>query len=280
MDLEYSKEQLDQMRAYYGLDQPVFTQLVQTVKKNLKGDLGLSIHYKKPVAAVLRERLPWSLSVMGAALILSLAAGTFLALLGMQKNWIDRTVFKILSALTEIPAYLIGLLLLFLAAAKISWLPLSGGAVAFARYETSGERAWDLISHGLLPVLSLVIALFPGFYFTARASFLEVMAKPYLLNARAKGLKAGRIRWSYIFRNGMTPIVVRFFLNVGTAVGGTLLVENVFAYPGLGLVMREAVRYRDYMMIQGFFLMSTVLVLTSLFLADVLNAEIDREELK
>ena len=64
MDLEYSKEQLDQMRAYYGLDQPVFTQLVQTVKKNLKGDLGLSIHYKKPVAAVLRERLPWSLSVM------------------------------------------------------------------------------------------------------------------------------------------------------------------------------------------------------------------------
>ena len=73
MDLEYSKEQLDQMRAYYGLDQPVFTQLVQTVKKNLKGDLGLSIHYKKPVAAVLRERLPWSLSVMGAALILSLA---------------------------------------------------------------------------------------------------------------------------------------------------------------------------------------------------------------
>ena len=217
---------------------------------------------------------------MGAALILSLAAGTFLALLGMQKKWIDRTVFKILSALTEIPAYLIGLLLLFLAAAKISWLPLSGGAVGFARYETSGERAWDLISHGLLPVLSLVIALFPGFYFTARASFLEVMAKPYLLNARAKGLKAGRIRWSYIFRNGMTPIVVRFFLNVGTAVGGTLLVENVFAYPGLGLVMREAVRYRDYMMIQGFFLMSTVLVLTSLFLADVLNAEIDREELK
>lgn len=69
-------------------------------------------------------------------------------------------------------------------------------------------------------------------------------------------------------------------MNVGTAVGGTLLVENVFAYPGLGLVMREAVRYRDYMMIQGFFLMSTVLVLTSLFLADVLNAEIDREELK
>lgn len=280
MDMEYSKEQLDQMRAYYGLDQPLITQLVQTVRKNLTGDLGLSIHYKKPVAVVLKERLPWSLSVMGVSLILSLVTGTALALLGMQKKWIDRTAFQVLSAMTEVPAYLVGLLLLFLVAAKVSWLPLSGGASAFARYETGGERAWDLISHGFLPVLSLVIVLFPGFYFTARASFLEVMAKPYLLNARAKGLKAGRIRWSYIFRNGMTPIVVRFFLNVGAAVGGTLLVENVFAYPGLGLVMREAVRYRDYMMIQGFFLLSTILVLTSLFLADVLNAGIDREELK
>ncbi len=201
--------------------------------------------------------------------------GTALALFGMQKKRFDRAAFRILSALTEVPAYLVGLLLLFLVAAKVSWLPLSGGATAFARYETGGEKAWDLISHGFLPVLSLDIVMFPGFYFTARASFLEVMSK-----ARAKGLKAGRIRWSYIFRNGMTPIVVRSFLNVGTAVGGTLLIENVFAYPGLGLVMREAVRYRDYTMIQGFFLLSTVLVLTSLFLADVLNAGIDREELR
>ena len=280
MDTEYSKEQLDQMRAYYGLDQPLAEQLAQTVRKNLTGDLGLSIHYKKPVTTVLKERLPWSLSVMGVSLIVSLVTGTALALFGMQKKWFDRAAFRILSALTEVPAYFGGLLRLFLVAAKVAWLPLSGGATAFARYETGGEKAWDLISHGFLPVLSLVIVMFPGFYFTARASFLEVMSKPYLMNARAKGLKAGRIRWSYIFRNGMTPIVVRFFLNVGTAVGGTLLIENVFAYPGLGLVMREAVRYRDYTMIQGFFLLSTVLVLTSLFLADVLNAGIDREELR
>lgn len=278
MNVELSKEQIEQMRTYYGMDKPVGIQFADTVRKNLKGDLGLSIHYKKPVADVLKERLPWSLSIMGAALILSMAIGTGLALFGMQRKHFDQVIYKLLSAVTEIPAFLIGLLLLFLVASKVSFIPLSGGAVPFARYGSWFEKASDLFLHALLPVLSLVIVMTPKFYFTARASFLEVMSKPYLLNARAKGLKERRIRWKYIFKNGMTPVVARFFLSVGTAVGGTLLVENVFAYPGLGIVMREAVRYRDYVMIQGFFLLSTMIVLVSLFLADVINAGADREE--
>lgn len=278
MNVEFSKEQVEEMRSYYGMDKPMGAQFLDTVKKNLAGDLGLSIHYKKPVADVLKERLPWSLSIMGAALAMSLTIGTGLALFGMQRKYFDKAVYKIFSALTEIPAFLIGLLLLFLVASRVSWIPLSGGAVPFARYESFWEKAADLFVHALLPVLSLVIVMTPRFYFTARASFLEVMSKPYLLNARAKGLKERRIRWSYIFKNGMTPVVARFFLSVGTAVGGTLLVENVFAYPGLGIVMREAVRYRDYVMIQGFFLLSATVVLVSLFLADVINAGADREE--
>lgn len=277
-NVEFSKEQIEQMRAYYGMDKPVGEQFLDTVRKNLTGDLGLSIHYKKPVADVLKERLPWSLSIMGAALILSMITGTGLALFGMQRKGLDQVVYKLLSAVTEIPAFLTGLLLLFLVASKVSWIPLSGGAVPFARYGSWFEKAADLLVHGFLPVLSLVIVMMPKFYFTARASFLEVMSKPYLLNAKAKGLKERRIRWKYIFKNGMTPVVARFFLSVGTAVGGTLLVENVFAYPGLGIVMREAVRYRDYVMIQGFFLLSSMIVLISLFLADVINAGADRGE--
>lgn len=277
MDAELSKEQLEQMRAYYGMDQPLGSQFLNTVKKNIRGDLGLSIHYKKPVVQVLKERLPWSLSIMASALAASLLLGTVLALFGIQKKGVDRIVYPVLSALSEIPAFLVGLIFLFFVAARVSFLPLSGGITPFARFQSVGELLKDLAAHGVLPVLSLVVVMTPQFYFTARASFLEVMEKPYLLSARAKGLKERRIRWKYIFRNGMTPVVARFFLSVGTAVGGTLLVENVFAYPGLGLVMREAVRYRDYVMLQGFFLLSTAIVLVSLFLADVVNAAIDRE---
>ena len=97
-----------------------------------------------------------------------------------------------------------------------------------------------------------------------------------MLNAKAKGLKEKRILWKYIFINGITPVVARFFLSVGSTVGGTLLIENVFAYPGLGTVMREAVRYRDYTMIQGVFLLSTVIVLVSLLISDIINDFVDK----
>ncbi|MFR1838463.1 MAG: ABC transporter permease subunit, partial [Flavonifractor plautii] len=132
--------------------------------------------------------------------------------------------------------------------------------------------------HSLMPVCALTLVTVPKLFFTARASFFTILGRPYLTNARAKGLTAGRIRTAYILRNAATPIVARFFLSVGGAVGGTILVENVFAYPGLGTVLREAVQYRDYPMLQGVFLLSAVLVLLSLAAADVVNRRLDGEE--
>ena len=122
----------------------------------------------------------------------------------------------------------------------------------------------------------MCIVTIPKFYFTARASFLNILEKPYLLNAKAKGLKENIILWKYIFINGITPIVARVFLSIGSTIGGTLLIENVFAYPGLGTVMKEAVRFRDYTMIQGIFLLSSIIVLISLFISDSINNYIDK----
>ena len=136
----------------------------------------------------------------------------------------------------------------------------------------------DILVHSLMPVCALTLVTVPKLFFTARASFFTILGRPYLTNARAKGLTAGRIRTAYILRNAATPIVARFFLSVGGAVGGTILVENVFAYPGLGTVLREAVQYRDYPMLQGVFLLSAVLVLLSLAAADVVNRRLDGEE--
>ena len=140
------------------------------------------------------------------------------------------------------------------------------------------QRLGDILVHSLMPVCALTLVTVPKLFFTARASFFTILGRPYLTNARAKGLTAGRIRTAYILRNAATPIVARFFLSVGGAVGGTILVENVFAYPGLGTVLREAVQYRDYPMLQGVFLLSAVLVLLSLAAADVVNRRLDGEE--
>lgn len=277
LDIAMSEEQKEFMRAYYGMDKPIHEQLINTIKGNLQGDFGQSIHYKKSAADVIRERLPWTLFIMGITLFSSLIIGVFLALWCIRKPKVDKIIFTVSSFVTEIPSYLIGVLLLFLVAAKVKWIPLSGAVTAFAKYDSTWEMIWDVVVHALMPITAMCIFTIPKFYFTARASFLSIMQKPYLLNAKSKGLKERRIRWRYIFVNGITPILARLFLSVGATIGATMLIENVFAYPGLGTVMREAVKYRDYVMIQDIFLLSTVMVLLSLFVADLLNTLVDRE---
>lgn len=273
---EYSEEQLEKLRAYYGMDKSVPEQFLNTVKMNMQGDLGQSIHYKMPVSEVILSRLPWSLGIMGVTLFISLVTGVLLALVSVRNKPMDRILYGMFSAISEIPPFLIGLLFLFLVAAKVKWIPLSGGVTAFAKFDTTWEYLKDLFVHAMLPVLSLCIVTVPGFYFTSRASFLTVLNKPYVLQGKAKGLTERRICIRYILQNAVTPIVAKLFLSVSTVVGGTLLVENVFAYPGIGTIMRESVRYRDYPMIQGVFLLSAVIVLVSMFLADVLNTSADR----
>ena len=215
---------------------------------------------------------------MGGTLALSLVIGVGLALWCVRRRWADRVLYPVLSALAEVPPFLTGVLLLFLVAARVAWIPLSGAYTAFAEYGSIWARLGDILVHSLMPVAALTLVTVPRFFFTARASFLTILEKPYLTHARAKGLKEGRIRTRYILRNAATPIVARLFLSVGGAVGGTILVENVFAYPGLGTVLREAVQYRDYPMLQGVFLLSAVLVLVSLAAADLVNRRLDREE--
>lgn len=274
---ELTEELKEYLRAYYGLDKPFLSQLWENIANNLRGDLGYSIHYKRPVAELLLERLPWTAFIMFTALTLSLLLGTALALLGLRRKKADGCLFALFSVLGEVPHFLAGILLLFLVAAQVDWLPISGAETAFGIYHSEWEWVRDVLLHALMPLAALTLVTAPGFYFTARASFLSIIRRPYVLAARAKGLREGRIRLHYIFRNALPPIVARFFLSVGAAIGGTMLVENVFAYPGLGTVMREAVKYRDYPLIQGVFLLSTVLVLLSLFAADMINALSDRK---
>ena len=277
VDAEMSEEQKEYMRSYYGMDKPLFQQLWITMGKHLRWDWGQSIHFKAPVGELIGDRLPWTLWIMGGSLILSLLLGVFLALLSVRNPKADRILYGASSFLTEIPAYLIGIVLLFLIGAKVNWIPLSGGKTAFATYDSMWEKLWDLLLHSLLPLTAMCIFTVPKFYFTARSSFLTIKEKGYMTFAKAKGLSEGRIRRRYLLRNGLTPIVVRLFLSVGTTVGATILVENVFAYPGVGLLMREAVKYRDYILMQDIFLLSAVLVLGSLFLGDLLNSLVDKE---
>ena len=271
MDTAYTAQQLAQLREWYGLDKPLTQQFADTVFRNLRGDWGDSIHYRRQVGEVLAQRLPWTAGLMAVSLTASLAAGVALALWCVRSDRADRVISAIASLLCETPPYLLGLLLLFCVAAPSGWLPLGGGETAFAVYTGPLQRLADLALHALLPAVSLWIVMTPGFFFTARASCLAVAARPYLTGARAKGLGERKIRWRYLLCNAAPPIIARAFVSVGQALGGALLVENVFGYPGVGTVMREAVRYRDYPMLQGVFGLSALLMVCSLAAGDWIN---------
>lgn len=272
----YSEEDLQSLRSYYGLDKPVGERFIQTVRNNIHGEFGQSIFYKQSVRTVVLDRLPWTVFIMTMTLLLSLLIGVLLAGISVQHPRFDANLYHFMSVIAEIPAYLIGFLVLFLIAAKVKWIPVSGARTPFANHATQMENLRDILLHALMPVLSLTIVTVPGFYFTSRTSFKTVLGKKYILNAQAKGLSKYRILFSYILLNAVLPIVAHFFLSIGFAVGGTMLVENVFAYPGLGTTIRLAVRYRDYPLIQGVFLLSTAMVMISSFVSDLINYYLSR----
>ena len=271
-----SDAQKEKLMEYYGFDQPLGIQFVTTVRQNLSGDFGMSTYYKKPVWDAVVGKLGWSLYIMGTTLVLSLVFGVGLALLGLQRKRLDMAIYSVMSVLAETPAFLVGIALLFLVAAKVKFIPISGAYTNFGQFDNIWQQGVDILLHSLMPISAMVLVTTPLFYVTARSSFLSVLEKRYMLTAKAKGLSGSRVRRRYILLNGMMPVVARFFLSVGSCVGATLLIENVFAYPGLGKLMRDAVQYRDYPLIQGVFLLVTTFVLVCSFASDLIGSKVDK----
>lgn len=273
----FSEEQRQYYLDYYGLNQPIGQQYLDYLSELIQGNLGYSLYYNEPVATIVWHRFTWTFGLVLASVILSTLLGTILGSISAwyRDKWVDKTLYAFLIILAEIPSFLLGLILLFVLAAGMGLFPLSGAMTHFAAYSGKWQQVWDIVHHAFLPVLALSIAHLGGMYLLARNSVTTVMEKDYVFTARAKGLSQKRVLLKHILRNAMLPIVTRVFLSLGSLVGGAILVENVFAYPGLGYLMREAVMVRDYALIQGIFLVLCLCVLLANFLADSVYARID-----
>ncbi|WP_073030755.1 ABC transporter permease [Desulfosporosinus lacus] len=275
--ISYSQEQIDKYKAYYGLDKPLPVQYGNYLVNLCRGDIGYSIYYNVSVLEMIGKRLLWTVGIVLGAILISTAAGT---VMGCFSAWyrdslLDKLLYFLMITISEIPAFLVGILLLFILAGQFGWFPLFGGMSSFAQYDTSLERAKDILHHAFLPVLTLSLTRVGGFYLLSRNSMLEVLAKDYMRTARAKGLARVRIIFRHALKNALLPVITRVFLSLGAMFGGAVLVENVFSYPGLGRLMREAVMLRDYVLIQGIFLFVAILVLTMNLLADTVYKKLD-----
>ncbi len=273
----FSEEQRQYYLAYYGLDRPVAGQYLSYMSDLLRGNLGYSLYYNEPVSTIILRRLPWTTFLVIAAVLLSTVFGTILGSISAwyREKLLDKLLFFHLILLSEVPAFLLGLLLLFTLAAGLGLFPLSGAITHFASYSSWWEKLLDILHHAFLPVMALTIARLGGMYLLARNSMTTVLEKDYLRTAWAKGLPKKRIIFRHALRNAMLPIVTRVFLSLGSLVGGAILVENVFAYPGLGHLMRRAVLVHDYPLVQGIFLVVTIFVLLANFLADLVYKKLD-----
>jgi peptide/nickel transport system permease protein len=258
-----SREQQAQLRAEYRLDLPLGEQFTGYLRDLAHGDLGWSISRAAPVSRLVVERLPWTLALVGSALVVAALGGAALGLLAAWRGgrW-DVLAVGLCSPLAALPEFLVGMLLLLTLAVGLGGFPLQGGQTPFAPAdETFLETLGDRAHHLALPALTLVVANVAGFALLARGAVRGVLGAPYLATARAKGLREWQVALGHAVPNAWLPLLTLFGVRLGAVLGGALVVERVFAVPGLGLFAFQAIQTRDYPVLQAVFLLASLGVL-------------------
>ena len=265
-----------QLRAQFGLDKPLSTQLAIYLNHVLHGDLGTSFRQGRPVAALILERLPATLLLTGCAFAFAITAG--IALGAMAANRVGRITDSVITVLAlgfyATPLFWVGLMLVLLLSVWLNWLPSFGMETVGAGYRGLTHLA-DVAQHLILPALTLGLFYMAVYARLTRASMLEVSAQDFVRTARAKGVPEGRILRRHILRNALLPVITFAGIQAGQLIGGSILVETVFAWPGIGRLAFDALLARDYQVLLGVFLVTSILVVLFNLLTDLLYAVID-----
>ncbi|MHA6782592.1 ABC transporter permease [Pseudonocardia saturnea] len=264
-----SEENLQTLRATFGLDRPLIEQYGAFWAGLVRGDLGLSVQHNRPVVEVLAERLPWTLALVGTATVLAAVLGT---LLGAWAAWRadrgrgDSGTLTGMLTLDAMPGFWVGMILVAVFAVQLGWFP-SYGAVTI----TGEGAAWlgEVLARLVLPVATLVVTGMGAFFLLARASMSGVLHEAFVTRARAAGLSERRVALGHALRTALLPVTTSLAVAVGTMLSGAVVVESVFAYPGLGKLIFDAVTVRDYPLLQGAFLLTTVGVVAANVAADL-----------
>lgn len=270
-------EQREYFEQYYGLDLPMHEQFVLYISNLAHGDLGKSIQYKMPVIDVIRLHLPWTILIVLCATALSTVAGIILGTISARnrKHGSDRVMMTGLIAFAEIPSFLLGLILLLIFCVYFRFFPLAGAVTPFAQYDSILEQAWDIGCHAFLPIVTLALAQLTGVYLLTRNTLITVSTKDFIRTARAKGLGEHIVWTRHALKNALLPVVTRTGFVIGMLMGGAVLVESVFNYPGIGSTLRTAVVGRDYALIQGILLIVAVSILLCNLLVDRIYQRLD-----
>lgn len=269
-------ESMAQMRSHFGLDLPVLQQLGAYLNNLAHFSLGTSPRYNMPVTELIGSRLPNTLLLMLAALGAALAVGLLLGSIMASRvgRWPDRLLSVLALLLYSTPSFWLGLMSVVLFSVHLGWLP-TGGSASIGAHLAGWDSVLDRLRHLVLPALAM-----SGFYIAifsrlTRASMLEVSRQDFVRTAVAKGLHPLRVACRHVLRNALIPVTTVAGMHFGTLLGGAVVVETVFSWPGLGRLAFESVMARDYTVLLGILLLSSLLVILANMLVDLLHAWLD-----
>ncbi len=276
--VENATQIINTYKEKFGLNDPWHVQYLRYLWNVVRFDYGYSLTgFPMPAWDVVKPALPWTLILLSIASVLSFVVGiTIGALMGWRKtpNWLQ-TILPASLTFTAIPYFMFGIMLIFIFAFRLKWLPATGG------YSRNVDPGWnlpfirDVISHAILPLLSIVLTSMGGWALGMRGLMIGINNEDYFLLAYAKGLSPRRIFFRYGIRNAILPALTAFALGLGGLVGGSTLVEWIFAYPGTGYALYGAIMTQDYTVIQNIANLMIIITATGVLIIDLLYPLID-----
>ncbi|CAB3703654.1 MULTISPECIES: ABC transporter permease [Achromobacter] len=271
---------VEQLRVAFGLDKPILTQLMLYLKGVVQLDLGFSYRNHVPVLDLILERLPATFLLMSCAFVFSIVLGVFLGVVAAKaryrnkRRWIDSSVMTGALVLYATPLFWLSLMGILLFSVVLGWLPAFGMETVGANLK-GWARAGDIAQHLILPTVTLGCFFMAVYVRLTRASMLEVIGMDFVKTARAKGVSPGRVIRAHVLRNALLPVITFAGIQLGQMAGGAVLTETVFAWPGIGRLMFDALLQRDYQLLLGIFLVTSIMVVVFNLLTDVLYRLID-----
>ena len=277
-NVENSGAIIEAWKARFGLNDPLHIQYLRFLGNALRFDLGYSItNFPATVTELVARSLPWTLGLLTFAVLISFMAGnTIGALMAWRRTpALVKNLLPLALTFTSIPFFMLAILLIYLFAFGLHWFPTSG---AYARGVVPGLNLGFISSvlyHGILPALAIVLTSMGFWALGMRGMMITTDGEDYLILAQAKGLHPGRIFWRYAVRNAVLPQVTALALSIGTLIGGNILVEYLFAYPGTGYLLYTGIVNADYTLIQGIVFMLILATSTAVLIIDLLYPLLD-----
>ena len=255
-------EAIDTIRKQYGLDRPLAVQYVEWLGRALRGDFGDSLYFRTSVSALVAERMPVTLALGAAAILFALVLSVPLGVVAALRpgSWIDRLTLTIAVVGQAMPSFWFALLLMFFFGVTLGLLPISGS---------------DTWLHFVLPAIALGYYATPAIMRLTRSGMLEVLGSDYIRTARAKGLRAPSVLFKHALRNALAPVVALAAVQLGFMLGGSVVIETVFALHGLGYLAWESIAHNDFPVVQAIVLLISLFYIVLTLLADLANAWLD-----